>query len=139
MGERAEFFLWYHYRATGEVETEMEVIAAYLKESGTPVPGLYDLYEEMAGVNRPALRAPVPGRVRLKENSWLDQSFGADVFEAKGLAPFYVFRDSNGQLVRVSSKTDSVLYWPKRSAIVAWLTFLIGILSLVLAILVMFP
>ena len=113
--ERASYFIWYHMRATGEPEADLEVIAAYLNESGTTVPELHGLYEELVRPGQLVTRAPIPGRLRTSSAKSMDEKYQVSVFESKGLAPLYFYRAANGGLIRVGSIKDVIKYWPHRS------------------------
>lgn len=131
--ERASYFVWYHMRATGEPEADLELIAAYLTESGTPVPDLHVLYDELIGPRQMVIRAPIPGRVRMRHAEAMNNQYEAAVFHSKGLAPFYFQRSSGGELIRIGSIKDLIKYWPRRSWVAAWVVFLLGVLGLLSA------
>src|SRR5205823_1980739 len=131
--ERASYFVWYHMRATGEPDADLELIAAYLKESGTPVPDLHVLYGELIGPGQMVTRAPIPGRVRMLDGESMNKEYEAAVFHSKGLAPFYFQRSTDGELIRIGSTKDLIKYWPQRSWVAAWGVFLLGVLGLLSA------
>ena len=132
--ERASYFVWYHMRATGEPEADLELVEAYLKESGTPVPNLHDLYHQLTSSSRQLVApAPIPGRLRMSNAEAYDDKYRAAVFKSKGLAPLYFLRSSGGGLLRIGSVKDRLRYWPQQSWLAAWVLFIIGVLGVVLA------
>jgi hypothetical protein len=132
--ERASYFVWYHMRATGEPEADLELVEAYLKESGTPVPDLHDLYQELTSPRQLVTRAPIPGRLRLSNANVFDGEYRAAVFESKGLAPLFFRRSFGGGLLRIGSIKDRLKYWPQRGWLPAWLMFIVGVLGFVVGI-----
>ena len=132
--ERATYFVWYHIRATGQPEADLELVEAYLKESGTPVPDLHDLYRELTSTKQLIAVAPIPGRFRMSNAAIFDDEYRAAVFKSKGLAPLYFLRSSGGGLLRIGSIKDRLKYWPQQSWLAAWVLFIIGVLGVVLAV-----
>lgn len=129
--ERASFFLWYHLRATGERDADLEVIEKYLVESGTTCPDLQELYKQLLeDENGMVVCVKIPGRLQTTPwwNGIMEKQYGDKVFQGRGLAPLWFWRAPDGALVRIGSKIDLVKYWPQRSWVAAWLMVSFGIL-----------
>ena len=132
--ERASYFVWYHMRATGEPEADLELVAAYLNESGTPVPDLYHLYRDLESPRSLVKPAPIPGRFHMRNAQALDDEYRAAVFESKELTPLYYLRSPGGGLLRIGSRKDKLKYWPQQSWLAAWVLVIVGVLGVVLAV-----
>ena len=130
--ERASYFVWYHTTATDQPDADLEIISAYLVESGTSVPDLHELYEQLSKPGHLVGRGAFPGRLRLKDAKGMNDEYKKAVFDTKGLAPLYFIRNS-GLIVRVGSWKDRVKYWPQQSWLAFWISLFVGVIGIVLA------
>ena len=140
--ERASYFLWYHLRATGERDADLEVIEKYLVESDTTCPDLQGLYKQLLeDGNGMVVCVKIPGRLSMKPewSTIMEKDYGDKVFQGRGLAPLWFWRAPDGSLVRIGSKTDLVKYWPQRSWLAAWLMVSLGIFGILVPIFSGFP
>ena len=132
--ERASYFVWYHIKATGQLDVDLQLVSEYLVESGTTPPDLHELYEKLSAPGQLVERSPVPGRLRMRSISSLDEYF-PQVFQTEGLQPLYFFRGTDGRVVRVGSRKEAIKFWPQRHWFASWIGFSVGVIGLAISLL----
>lgn len=129
--ERAQYFAWYHMRATQTEDVDLELISKYFYEAGLSLGDVHALYLSLTTANHGLRAGSFPGRFRLSDHGYLDGKFREEVFSTRRLERLYYKRLADGEIRRFGSRKDELKYWPQTHWAAAWLALAMGIGGLV--------